>query len=102
MFRILFLCVLMLIGASTSFARAPLLLISIDGLHPDYVTKADRYGLKIPHLRKFVADGTYATGVIGVVPTVTYPSHTTLVTGVAPAQHGIHSNTPFDPLNVNK
>ena len=33
---------------------------------------------------------------------MTYPSHTTLLTGVAPAAHGIESNTPFDPLNVNR
>jgi predicted AlkP superfamily pyrophosphatase or phosphodiesterase len=35
--------------------------------------------------------------VIGVWPTVTYPSHTTLVTGVSPAEHGILSNIEFDP-----
>ena len=39
--------------------------------------------------------------VTGVTPTVTYPSHTTLVTGVAPAVHGILNNTPFDPLGEN-
>ena len=46
--------------------------------------------------------GAHARGVVGVVPTVTYPSHTTLMTGVTPQEHGIISNTPFDPLNVNK
>jgi predicted AlkP superfamily pyrophosphatase or phosphodiesterase len=29
---------------------------------------------------------------------VTYPSHTTIVTGVSPARHGILANRPFDPL----
>ena len=80
----------------------PVLLISIDGLRPDHVTEADRLGLRIPNLRRFVREGSYATGVIGVVPTVTYPSHATLVTGVAPARHGIHSNTTFDPLGKNQ
>jgi predicted AlkP superfamily pyrophosphatase or phosphodiesterase len=37
----------------------------------------------------------------GVVPTVTYPSHTTLVTGVWPTKHGIYSNSVFDPLQKN-
>jgi predicted AlkP superfamily pyrophosphatase or phosphodiesterase len=46
--------------------------------------------------------GAHARGVVGVVPTVTYPSHTTLMTGVTPQEHGIISNTTFDPLNVNK
>ena len=30
-------------------------------------------------------------------PTVTYPDHTTLITGVWPAEHGIVNNTVFDP-----
>jgi len=77
------------------------LLISIDGLRPDNVLRADELGLKIPNLRRFVVDGAYATGVTGVLPTVTYPSHTTLLTGVAPAVHGIIANTTFDPLNKN-
>ncbi len=37
----------------------------------------------------------------GSIPTVTYPSHTTLVTGVWPATHGIYANTTFDPLQKN-
>jgi predicted AlkP superfamily pyrophosphatase or phosphodiesterase len=78
----------------------PVLMISIDGLRPDYVTQADQHGLKIPTLRRFLALGSYAEGVVGVVPTVTFPSHTTLVTGVWPAEHGIHSNRMFDPLNT--
>ena len=81
---------------------APVVLISIDGLRPDAVTKADAHGLKVPHLRRFLREGTYADGVTGVVPTLTYPSHTTLVTGVAPAVHGVLSNTTFDPLFRNQ
>jgi predicted AlkP superfamily pyrophosphatase or phosphodiesterase len=77
-------------------------LISIDGLKPEYVLEADKYGLKIPNLRALVARGAHASGVVGVVPTVTYPSHTTLVTGVAPARHGIITNTTFDPFNKNQ
>jgi len=65
------------------------------------VLRADELGLKIPNLRRFLVDGTYASGVTGVLPTVTYPSHTTLLTGVAPAVHGIIANTTFDPLNKN-
>jgi hypothetical protein len=34
---------------------------------------------------------------MNVTPTYTYPNHTTLVTGVWPAEHGIYNNTPFDP-----
>lgn len=80
----------------------PVVLISIDGLKPAYVLEADRYGLKIPHLRRLHREGAFATSVTGVLPTVTYPSHTTLVTGVSPAKHGIVANTPFDPFAKNQ
>jgi predicted AlkP superfamily pyrophosphatase or phosphodiesterase len=82
-------------------AGRALLMISIDGLRPDYVLQADAHGLKIPHLRRILREGAHASGVRGVLPTVTYPSHTTLVTGVWPAKHGIYSNQTFDPLGKN-
>ena len=91
------------LGAQTIAAAArPVVLISIDGLKPEYVLQADRYKLAIPNLRALVARGAHASGVVGVVPTVTYPSHTTLVTGVAPARHGIIANNTFDPFNKNQ
>jgi predicted AlkP superfamily pyrophosphatase or phosphodiesterase len=86
-------------------AEAPpslLLMISLDGLRPDYVTEADRHGARVPALRRFLTDGAYAAGVQGVIPTVTYPSHTTLITGVWPARHGILANTVFDPQRAER
>jgi len=70
-------------------------------MRPDYVLKADRYRLKIPHLRRLLSEGAHASGVRGVVPTVTYPSHTTILTGAWPAKHGIYSNVAYDPLSLN-
>jgi hypothetical protein len=67
-------------------------------MRPDYVSVADRHGLKIPNLRRISATGAHARGVRGVLPTVTYPSHTTMMTGVWPAKHGIYENATFDPL----
>jgi hypothetical protein len=81
---------------------ASLVLLSIDGLKPDYVLKADTHGLKVPNLRLLVEEGAHAEAVTGVFPTVTYPSHATMLTGVAPARHGIYSNHPFDPLSKNQ
>lgn len=77
-----------------------LLLISLDGLRPDYVTRADEHGLRIPHLRRLMREGAHASSVRGVLPSITYPSHATLITGVSPAAHGIYSNRPFDPLGA--
>jgi len=81
-------------------AAAPVLMISVDGMKPEYVTQADAHGLKIPFLRSMLAQGAYADGVTGVWPTITYPSHTTLITGVPPAEHGIYSNLEFDPKHT--
>lgn len=85
-----------LVDAQRSPRRA-LLVISIDGMHPDYLLRADQYRLKIPVLRRLLREGAHASGVRGVLPTVTFPSHTTLITGVWPAKHGILNNTIFDP-----
>jgi predicted AlkP superfamily pyrophosphatase or phosphodiesterase len=86
--------------AQSSPPRA-LLLISIDGMHPNYVSHADEYKLKIPNLRRLLHDGSHASAVRGVLPTVTYPSHTTILTGVWPVKHGIYNNVTFDPLERN-
>lgn len=105
MSRIYLLCLISILTLSLSALaqrRPPVVLISIDGLKPDYVLEADRHKLKIPNLRRFVKEGAFASAVNGVTPTVTYPSHTTLVTGVSPAKHGIYANTPFDPFSKNQ
>jgi predicted AlkP superfamily pyrophosphatase or phosphodiesterase len=78
-----------------------LVIVSIDGLRPDYVLEADKYSLKIPNLRRLVRDGAWAVGVKGVLPTVTHPSHTALVTGASPSRHGIIATKPFDPTGKN-
>lgn len=89
---------LLLVSALVQLGHAaPVLMISIDGLKPEYITQADAHGMKLPYLRTFLRDGTYADGVVGIWPTVTYPSHTTLITGVWPAEHGIYNNLEFDP-----
>jgi len=80
----------------------PVMLISIDGLRPGDVIEAEKRGLKLPNLTRFLKDGAYASGVVGVLPTVTYPSHTTLLTGASPSRHGIVSNYAFDPTLINQ
>jgi len=91
----------LLLGGAAARA-SPVLLISVDGLRPADVLEADRRGIAVPNLRAMVTRGAYSDGVVGVTPTLTYPSHTTLITGVAPARHGIGNNLTFDPLNINQ
>jgi hypothetical protein len=78
--------------AGPIFAAQPLVVISVDGLDNRYLAEADQRGLRIPTLRKLMREGQYSRGVIGVVPTVTWPSHTTILTAVDPVVHGILSN----------
>src|SRR5262249_37082395 len=63
----------------------------------DYSTTPPAIGLKVPTLTSMKLDGAFADGVEGVYPAVTYPAHTTLVTGVLPAIHGIVQNRIFEP-----
>ncbi len=99
LFTILLGCFLSAAHAQQS--RPPVLMISVDGLRPDYVTQADEHRLRLPVLRSFMQQGTYAEGVTGIVPTLTFPGHTTLVTGVWPGKHGIYNNVRFDPFGHN-
>jgi hypothetical protein len=73
-------------------ARAPerVVLISIDGLRPDFYESAD---YEMPNVRSLAARGASALGVEAVFPSLTYPGHASVVTGVRPARHGIVANT---------
>jgi glycerophosphoryl diester phosphodiesterase len=75
-------------------------LVSVDGLDQRYLSQCDRLGLKIPNLRRLMREGSWAGGVIGEVPTITWPSHTTMLTGVPPAQHGIQKNQVWDYSSI--
>lgn len=90
-----------LVFAASICQAAPVLMISVDGLRPADVLEADQRGLKVPTLKALAADGLYASGVHNVLPTVTYPNHTTLITGVWPSRHGIANNRIYDPAQVN-
>src|SRR5262245_25967081 len=76
---------------------AAVLLISVDGMMPESYLEPDKLGLQIPNIRALVSDGAHATGVTSVMLTVTFPAHTTMITGVPPARHGIPTNDIFDP-----
>lgn len=75
--------------------------VSIDGMSPAAYLDPEGSGLEVPHLRRLVREGAAARGLIGVLPSVTYPSHTTMVTGVPPREHGILSNRIFDPTGTS-
>lgn len=77
------------------------IVVSVDGLMPEVYLRPDELGLKVPTLRALKAAGAHSPGMRGIFPTVTYPTHTTMVTGVDPGIHGIVANAPLDPLQAN-
>lgn len=68
--------------------------ITIDGFRPDFYLDSSWNTVNIRALMK---EGTHTPGMNSVFPSMTYPSHTTLVTGVQPARHGIYYNSIFEP-----
>jgi predicted AlkP superfamily pyrophosphatase or phosphodiesterase len=93
------LALLVISGARAQNAEPRVILITVDGLMP--ATYAKRTG-QAPNIERLAASGAWAEGMIGVLPTVTYPSHTTLISGVLPSQHGIVDNRILDPENRSR
>jgi predicted AlkP superfamily pyrophosphatase or phosphodiesterase len=80
--------------AATTFDKDRIVvLISVDGLAGYYL---DDPKAEMPTLRKLMAEGARAASMKAVSPTVTWPNHTTLVTGVYPAKHGVVGNNYYD------
>lgn len=77
------------------------LIVTVDGMKPETYTEPDTHGLKVPTLREMVRNGASSQGVQSVMPTVTYPSHTAMVTGANPGTTGIYTNIAWDPLGQN-
>ncbi len=81
----------------TLYAQAPaakyVVLISVDGFRPEFYKDPT---WATPHLQQMATRGVQADGVRSVFPSVTYPSHTTMLTGALPPRHGIYYNAPFD------
>ena len=69
-------------------------LVSIDAFRWDYV---ERY--PTPNLDRLIAAGSTAERLVPVFPTLTFPNHYSIATGLYPASHGIVANTFPDPEN---
>jgi alkaline phosphatase D len=68
-------------------------LVSLDGFRYDYAAK---FGA--PNLKHLAAEGASAPeGMIPSFPSVTFPNHYTIVTGLYPEHHGIVENNSYDP-----
>ncbi|HKP28396.1 MAG TPA: ectonucleotide pyrophosphatase/phosphodiesterase [Gemmatimonadales bacterium] len=74
--------------------RAPqtIVLVSLDGFRWDYLDRPEASGL-----RAIAVSGVHARQMEPIFPTVTFPNHYTIVTGLWAEHHGIVGNTMVDP-----
>lgn len=63
------------------------LLVSVDGLRPDLMLRANA-----PQLGSLMARGSFTLWATTTASSVTLPSHVSMLTGVTPARHGIEWN----------
>lgn len=78
------------LATTTAFGQTRhVILFSIDGgaaFHLDDPT------LRLPNIQSLMQSGVRASSSETVFPSVTHPSHTTLITGVLPIKHGVLAN----------
>lgn len=78
-------------NSATAQKKPYVILISIDGLRSDFVEK-----FNAKSLQAFGQSGVVADYMTSVFPSLTFPNHYSIVTGLYPAHHGLVDNTFFD------
>ena len=73
-------------------ATPHIVLVSLDGVRADYLDTRD-----VPNIRRVAQRGARAKAMSPVFPSVTFPNHYSLVTGLYPEHHGIPGNAFYDP-----
>lgn len=73
------------------------ILVSADGFRNDY---AQKYNAQ--NLLRFGSQGVVAHSLIPSYPTLTFPNHHTIATGLYPAHHGLVDNSFYDPSRQRK
>lgn len=79
--------------ASAAQSNGHVVLVSIDGFAAFHL---DNHDIDLPNIRALVEAGAVAKSSETVFPSVTHPSHTTLVTGVTPRLHGVIDKSVTD------
>ncbi|WP_373773635.1 alkaline phosphatase family protein, partial [Weissella soli] len=74
------------------------IVISLDSL--GFADLRDRLQF-LPNLAALVKQGTWVKEVKGVYPSITYPSHTSIITGTYPKTHGIVNATLMQPERIS-
>jgi predicted AlkP superfamily pyrophosphatase or phosphodiesterase len=80
-------------NAPQQLAKPYVILVSLDGFRYDYAKK-----YHAEHLLALAAEGASAPeGMLPAYPSITFPNHYTIVTGLYPEHHGIVANSFYDP-----
>ncbi|WP_082488914.1 ectonucleotide pyrophosphatase/phosphodiesterase [Duganella sp. Leaf61] len=81
------------LAAATANAKParPVILVSIDGFRAEYLDRG-----VTPNLARLAAGGVRAVAMRPSFPSITFPNHYTLVTGLRPDHHGIVENEMND------
>jgi arylsulfatase A-like enzyme/Tfp pilus assembly protein PilF len=81
----------------------PVIVISVDTLRADHLPAYGYKGVATPAIDALREEGILYERAYAVTP-LTLPSHTTLLTGVLPAAHGVRDNVGYklDPAKVEK
>eukprot|EP01137_Pigoraptor_chileana_P033421 Opistho-2@24232 len=66
------------------------ILISVDGMRIDYLPLAK--DLNLTNIAALIEGGTVAKATLSVAPAMTFPAHTSMISGVNPNTHGILIN----------
>ena len=82
-----------LLASLPAAAAEHVIVVSIDGFAAYHLTNQE---LLLPNIRALIADGAWASSSQTVFPSVTHPSHTTMLTGVEPRLHGVLNNGMTD------
>lgn len=88
---------LLLLFMARAQSSRHVILVTIDGLRPEFY-QSDTFSM--PNVRRLMKLGAYAKKVTDVFPAVTYPNHTSIITGALPVHHGIYCNEPFEPDGI--
>ncbi|MEF9950963.1 MAG: ectonucleotide pyrophosphatase/phosphodiesterase [Clostridium sp.] len=75
-----------------------LILLSLDG----FSTKDFEYAKTLPNFKELINNGSFVRAAESIYPSLTYPAHATVVTGLYPSEHGVINNTLIEKKQGDK
>ena len=83
--------------------QVPVILVSLDGFRPEYLSRMaldnteHRKGLAAATINCLAQQGVSSSYMMPSYPTITFPNHYAIVTGLYPESHQIINNEFYDP-----